>query len=176
MSKKIYALSAAGTLVGMLGIGAVYAQTTGGSTGTGATGPTGEAGQSSGELMEIRVTALRRSEPLLKAPAAITAISGDQLSERGIVTVQDLQDVVPRVQMTTTGNGVNIVIRGIQTTDTSAKGEQDIAFNVDGVSYGRGLERTTAFFDVERVEVLRGPQGTLYGQSSTGGAVNIITN
>jgi iron complex outermembrane receptor protein len=127
-------------------------------------------------LAEIVITAERRSEPLLKAPVTITAISGDQLAAKGIVSAEDLQNIVPGVTMNVSGNGPVIGIRGVQSTDTSAKGQQDIEFNIDGADAGRGLERSQAFFDLERVEVLRGPQGTLYGQSSTGGAVNVITN
>jgi iron complex outermembrane receptor protein len=128
-----------------------------------------------GTTGEIVVTAQKRSESILKAPIAITAIVGDELRNKGVNTVADLQDVVPGVSFQSTQDGINIGIRGVRSSDTSSKGEADIGFNVDGVYIGRGNARGTAFFDVERVEVLRGPQGTLYGRSTTGGAINLIT-
>jgi iron complex outermembrane receptor protein len=125
---------------------------------------------------EIIVTALRRSDSILKTPAAITAITGGDLRARGVVNLSSVQNVAPSVNIASGRDGLQIAIRGVTTTDTSSKGEQDIAFSVDGVNIGRGKARAGAFFDVDRIEVLRGPQGTLYGRSSTGGAINVITN
>lgn len=125
---------------------------------------------------EIVVTALRRSDSLLKTPAAITAIRGDELKTQGVNNLSDVQNVAPGLAVAGGRDGLQIAIRGVTTTDTSSKGEQDIAFSVDGMNIGRGKARSGAFFDIERVEVLRGPQGTLYGRSATGGAVNVITN
>ena len=124
----------------------------------------------------IIVTALKRSESILKVPAAITAIAGDELRNLGVNTVSDVQNVVPGVTIQSGQDGLNIGIRGVRASDTSSKGEADIGFNVDGVYIGRGNARGGAFFDIERVEVLRGPQGTLYGRSTTGGTINLITN
>ncbi len=127
-------------------------------------------------VQEVIVTATKRSESVLKVPAAISVIGGGDLKTAGVNTVTDLQNIVPGLSMTVGQDGVNIGIRGVTASDTSSKGEQDISFNVDGVYVGRGNARTSAFFDLERVEVLSGPQGTLYGRSSTGGAINLITN
>jgi len=145
-----------------------HAQSTEVATGT---EPAGDKG-----IVEVIITAQKRSEALSKAPIAVSAFSGNTLKSQGVVSVADLQNVAPAVSVGRDGFGVNVNIRGVTTTDTTSKGEQGIAFNVDGVPLGRPSEQGLAFFDVQRVEVLRGPQGTLYGKSSTGGAINVISN
>jgi iron complex outermembrane recepter protein len=124
----------------------------------------------------VIVTAQKRSEAVTKAPIAISAFSGANLKASGVVSVADVQNVAPSVSIGNDGYGVNLNIRGVTTTDTRSKGEQGVSFSVDGVPIGRPSEQGVAFFDTQRVEVLRGPQGTLYGKSSTGGAINVITN
>ncbi len=128
------------------------------------------------DIVEVVVTAQKRSEGINKTPLAITAYTGDTLKSEGVVSVADLQNIAPSVEISHGGFGVGIEIRGVTTTDMTSKGEQGISFNVDGVPIGRPTEMQLAFFDLGRVEVLRGPQGTLYGKSSTGGAINVITN
>ncbi len=128
------------------------------------------------QLQEIVVTATKRSESVEKIPEAISVIGGNDLKTEGIYSVSDLQNVAPGVNIGRDTFGVNINIRGVTTTDTTSKGEQGIAYNVDGIFMGRPREQGLALFDIDRIEVLRGPQGTLYGQSSTGGAINVITN
>lgn len=125
---------------------------------------------------EIIVTAAKRAESALKVADALTVLSGEDLKDRGIDSAADIQNLVPNVNISTGRDGLQIAVRGVSTTDTSSKGSQDIAFNIDGAYVGRGFARSGAFFDIGRVEVLRGPQGTLYGRSSTGGAVNVITH
>ena len=127
-------------------------------------------------IQEVIVTARKVGEPISKTPIAITAVTGDDLKTNGITNVSEIGDLVPNVIMGRDGFGVNISIRGVTTTDQTSKGTQGIGFNVDGVPIGRPLEQGLSFFDIERVEVLSGPQGTLYGTSTTGGAINIITN
>ena len=127
-------------------------------------------------LEEVVVTAEKKSESAERAPVALSAFGGDTLKAAGIVSIADIQDVAPGVTMGRDNFGVNINIRGVTSTDNTSKGDQGIAFNVDGIPIGRPIEEGLAFFDVSRVEVLRGPQGTLYGKSSTGGAINVITN
>lgn len=127
-------------------------------------------------IEEVVVTAQKKTELASKTPIALTAYSGETLKAEGVVSVSDLQNLAPSVNIGRDGFGVNVNIRGVTTTDTTSKGEQGISFNVDGVAIGRPTVQGLSFFDVERVEVLRGPQGTLYGKSSTGGAINIITN
>ncbi|HET6554694.1 MAG TPA: TonB-dependent receptor plug domain-containing protein, partial [Dyella sp.] len=136
----------------------------------------GDAGAAPVELEEIIVTAQKTSESASKTPIALSVYSGEELAQRGVVSVSDLQNIAPAVNVDRTPFGVNINIRGVTTTDNTSKGSQGVAFTVDGVPIGRPAEIGLSFLDVQRVEVLRGPQGTLYGKSSTGGAVNVISN
>ena len=129
-----------------------------------------------GMLEEVVVTAEKKSELASKTPVALSAFNGDTLKTAGIVSVADIQNIAPGVSMGRDNFGVNINIRGVTSTDNTSKGDEGIAFNVDGIPIGRPIEEGLSFFDVDRVEVLRGPQGTLYGKSSTGGAINVITN
>lgn len=123
----------------------------------------------------IIVTALKRSQSVDSVPQAISVVGGDSLETLGVENVADLANVMPGVNIGRGRDGVDISIRGVTTTDTTSKGEQGIGFNVDGVYVGRPYMQGVAFFDIDRVEVLRGPQGTLYGKSTTGGAINVIT-
>jgi iron complex outermembrane receptor protein len=127
-------------------------------------------------LEEVLVTAQKVTEMASKTPLALGAHAGESLKERGINSVSDLQDIETSVNVGRSPAGVTLSIRGVTTTDNTSKGDQGIAFNIDGIPVGRPREMGLAFFDLERVEVLRGPQGTLYGKSSTGGAINLITN
>jgi iron complex outermembrane receptor protein len=141
-----------------------------GAAATPADGPATDA------LPEVVVTAEKKTELASKTPVALSAFNGDTLKNAGIVSVADIQDIAPGVSMGRDNFGVNINIRGVTSTDNTSKGDEGIAFNVDGIPIGRPIEEGLSFFDLDRVEVLRGPQGTLYGKSSTGGAINVITN
>jgi iron complex outermembrane receptor protein len=128
------------------------------------------------EIQEIIVTAQKTRTVASKTPIALSVYSGDALKEQGVVSVTNLQNIAPSLSVGSAAHGVNIAIRGVATTDVTSKGDQGIVFTVDGAPVGRPQEMGLSFFDIERVEVLRGPQGTLYGRSSTGGAINVITN
>jgi len=134
------------------------------------------ADPSDGGLPEVIVTAEKQSEAASKTPVALTVMSGDDLQNKGVVSILNLSDYTPSVNVSQDGFGFNINIRGVTTTDSTSKGTPGIAFTIDGITIARPIEEGLAFFDVSRVEVLRGPQGTLYGAASTGGAINIITN
>ncbi len=183
LTARVLTSSAAAILVALPSQGVAQTAPLANGSGDGAVGPQSQTGGAATPspadpealTTDIVVTANKRSESLLRVPAAITALTGDNLRTQGINNVQDLQNVVPSVSINAGRDGATVAIRGVQTTDTSSKGEQDVAFNIDGVYVGRGNARGAAFFDIDRVEVLRGPQGTLYGRSSTGGAINIIT-
>jgi iron complex outermembrane receptor protein len=127
-------------------------------------------------LEEVVVTAMKRETVLQDTPVALTVLDGDTLQDAGIQSINDLQNIAPSVQINASPFGSVINIRGVTTTDNTSKGDQGIAFNVDGITVGRPRESGAAFFDVNRIEVLRGPQGTLYGKSTTGGVINVISN
>jgi iron complex outermembrane receptor protein len=127
-------------------------------------------------LEEITVTAERRSENLEKTPLAITALSADTLDARGISTADDLNQLVPGLAVSRTGISAQIGIRGVVSTNDTEVGDPAVAFNVDGVYLARSRGALAALFDIDRIEVLRGPQGTLYGRNATAGSINVITN
>jgi iron complex outermembrane receptor protein len=131
------------------------------------------------QLEEVVVTATKVATEASKTPIALSVYSDEALKKDGIVNIDTLGNISPSVNIAfggpTGARGANVAIRGVYTTDNTSKGEQAISFNLDGVPIGRPQVMQMAFYDIERVEVLRGPQGTLYGKSSTGGAINVIT-
>lgn len=127
------------------------------------------------DTQDIIVTAQKVSSTASRTPVALSVFSGQALQDQGVNNVQNLGALAPGLVVGNAAQGVNIAIRGVQSTDYTSKGEQSNAFNLDGIPIGRPQVAGLAFFDLERVEVLRGPQGTLYGKSSTGGAINVIT-
>src|SRR5580698_2320693 len=131
----------------------------------------------SGELAEIVVTALKRSEPLSRAPLAVSALSQNELTAAGVLGLQDLTAATPSVEMkmVAVDDSLEITVRGITNNDFNPGGSPAVATYVDGIYLARTQGLNGDLFDVERVEVLRGPQGTLYGRNSTGGNVNIVT-
>jgi len=126
---------------------------------------------------EIIVTAQKREERISKTALAISALSANQLRDAGATSVRDLTSVAPNVEVSTVGpaNSIMIAARGIFNADFNPAGNPAISTYVDGVYIGRTAGLGGAFYDLERVEVLRGPQGTLYGRNSTGGNINVIT-
>lgn len=124
---------------------------------------------------DIIVTATRFETLASKTPIALTAVSGDALRTAGITNPTNLGDQVPSV-MINRNNGLQITIRGVTSSDGTEKGDPSAAFMMDGVYIARQQAQETSFYDISRVEVLRGPQGTLYGRNTTAGAVNLITN
>ena len=126
----------------------------------------------------VTVTAEKRAEDVQKVPIAISAISGDMLDTSGIIGTQDLGMHVPSLRFATgvTGGENVITLRGFSSQNTTSGGDSPVAYSVDGVTMARTTAVDPEFFDVNRIEVLRGPQGTLYGRNSVGGAINIVTN
>lgn len=134
-----------------------------------------EPGQSTGVLEEVVVTAQHRAENLQEVPIAVTAISSGTLKNVGIEVTRDLPQMVPSVQFTRSGPSGLFFVRGVGTTNAAAGEEGANAFYVDGVYLGDLSQTVNRFNNIERVEVLKGPQGTLFGRNTTGGMVHIIT-
>jgi iron complex outermembrane receptor protein len=134
-----------------------------------------ETAAQDGGLEEIVVTAQRREENLQRAAIAVSAVTGDTLAEQSITQATDLTRVVPALQVAPAASFTQIYLRGVGTFGANAFAEQAVAFNVDGVYLSRPAAPAGMFYDLERVEVLKGPQGTLYGRNASGGAVNVIT-
>jgi iron complex outermembrane receptor protein len=127
------------------------------------------------QLEEIVVTAQRKSENIQKVPIAITAVSGRQLSEHGETTTLSLIDSVPNLTLNSGGTIVNPYLRGVGTNGSDPNDEQSVATYIDGVYIGSPLGNVFAFNDIDRIEVLKGPQGTLFGRNATGGVIQIVT-
>ena len=129
-------------------------------------------------LEEIIVTAQKRETTLQSEPLAVSAFTGEDIVRAGGVDANVLGYMVPNLHVgeETNRDGLSMTIRGVSGTDVRNASDPTTAFHVDGSYVPRLSGAQAYFFDVERVEVLRGPQGTLYGRNSTAGVVNVITN
>lgn len=135
-----------------------------------------ETGQEEG-LTDIIVTAQRRSENLQRAAVAVTAITSETLRDAGVSRPQELTSVVPSLQVVSSaGPYALFYLRGVGNFNGNALSDSALAFNFNGVYIGRPSSTTGYFYDLERVEVVKGPQGTLYGRNATGGAINVISH
>ncbi|WP_206244868.1 TonB-dependent receptor [Novosphingobium terrae] len=126
-------------------------------------------------LQDIIVTAQRRSENLQKTALAVSAVAGDVLVRQSVTQATDLTRLVPALQVAPAASYTQIYLRGVGSFGANAFAEQGVAFNMDGVYLSRPAAPAALFYDLERMEVLKGPQGTLYGRNASGGAVNVIT-
>ena len=128
---------------------------------------------------EVIVTAKKREQSIYDVPVAISAFQGTELAKQGIVDLTDVGKFVPNLNVTGFSAGhtssVNPFIRGIGLQDHLITTDPGVSVYVDGVYLGRQVGQNWNLNNIERVEVLRGPQGTLYGRNSIGGAINIIT-
>jgi iron complex outermembrane receptor protein len=143
-----------------------------------ASGPTPAPAEQSdgGNDQEIIVTAQKREQNVQDVPLSVTAVSGERLAEAGVSDISTLQKLAPGLQFGQSGNDARPAIRGARTESISNQTDPIISFFVDGIYRSRTSQALAAFVDVNRVEVLRGPQGTLYGRNSFGGAINLISN
>lgn len=131
--------------------------------------------QDDAALEEIVVTAEKREASLQDVPMAITAITGETIENMAIDDMMDLYVQTPGMSFSRAGGEAQIYIRGIGTDAFGVTIDPSVAVHLDGVYLGRPQMGLAQFLDVERVEVLKGPQGTLYGRNATGGAINIIS-
>ncbi len=145
---------------------------------TGYLSATQAIGQNEGfALEEVVVTAQKREEAYTDVPLAVSAFSGEVLDMAKVGEFQDLVQVSPSLTFNQTGDmrGVGILVRGIGTTAFQTAVEPTVSTVVDGVTMGRTVQFLSDLNDIERVEVLRGPQGTLFGKNASAGLINIIT-
>src|SRR3984893_9748844 len=130
------------------------------------------------ELSEVVVTAQRQSERSHDVPIALTAVSGDELHDRGIRQAADITSLVPNMLLNLPWGPEaqpSFTLRGVTTTDYSQNQSSNIAMYVDEVCNAVGPVQALQISDMDRLEVLRGPQGTLYGKNATGGAISIYS-
>lgn len=125
-------------------------------------------------LEEVLVTAQKREQSLRDVPISVNTLSGAKLEAAGISSVERMSDYIPSFNMTQTGIGTTISIRGIS-SGVNQGFEQSAAMFVDGLHFGRAQLSRTPLLDIERVEVLRGPQSILFGKNSTAGAISITS-
>lgn len=134
------------------------------------TGPVAAA-----QLEEIIVTAEKRESSVQRTAIAITAVSGEEIANQSRTSLDEVLRAAPAVQIQSTGSGPGIFVRGVGTNDLGF-GDSSVNFNIDGVYQQDPTPALAGIFDIARVEVLRGPQGTLYGRNATAGSLNVITN
>jgi len=132
----------------------------------------------SGTLEVIVVTAQKRAENLQSVPVAVTAITGASIESRQITNIQGLANSLPNVQINSFSNSPDsavFTIRGVGVNDADPYVGTTVSVVVDGVPVGVNTAALATLFDIDRVEVLRGPQGTLFGANTTGGVINVVT-
>jgi iron complex outermembrane receptor protein len=160
------ALICGGSLIALALSGAAYAQDAADSTAVDDRG-----------IADIVVTAERISQTAQKAALPISVVSSDDLLRQNITRPEDLSRAVPALSGSNGGGPYSVFfVRGVGNSTLNAYSDPGIAFNYDGVYIGRPSSTSGVFYDLQRVEVLKGPQGTLYGRNATGGAINVIPN
>lgn len=124
---------------------------------------------------EIIVTAQKREERLQDIPLAVSVVGGEAVANNGGITLENAQYLVPSLNFRKAGTSLNqaLFLRGVGTINFSIAAEPSVAAVLDGVVLSRAGEGFTDLFDVERIEVLRGPQGTLFGKNASAGVVSI---
>ncbi|QCI11743.1 TonB-dependent receptor [Pseudomonas putida] len=135
------------------------------------------ASQAAPALKKITVTATRREESLQKVPVAVTVVDGEQLEREGRANISTIVQEIPTLnyRSSSSNKDSSLFVRGIGTISTSPGVEPSVATVVDGVVFARPGQSTLDLLDVDRIEVLRGPQGTLFGKNASAGVLNIVT-
>lgn len=159
----------------LIGTGAVALLWTGSAVAQTETEPQEDA--SARRLESIVVTAQKRAEDVQDVPIAITALSSSTLEKQRVTDVTSLDNLVPGLRIAAADAAANpkIFIRGAGLNDFNPTSSSGVGLYADGVYIGSPLAQFSTFYDLDRVEVLRGPQGTLYGRNTTGGAINVIS-
>ncbi len=141
-------------------------------------GPAAQSVAAENVMEEIIVTATKREASIQDVPIAISAFSGEDLKSRGVQDLKDLQQIAPSLSVydsNSSSNGGTLRIRGVGTTGNNAGLEAAVGTFVDGIYRPRSGQVFTDLVDIDRVEILRGPQGTLFGKNTSAGALHIIT-
>jgi iron complex outermembrane receptor protein len=162
----VFALSIAAALSGI-------SQSSAQSSATAAPAP--GASSSGDQLADVVVTAQRVSQSLQQVPIAVTAVSGHDAEIRGLDSVESLSTSIPALDVHIQGTAPSIFLRGIGTDQGTPNVEQSVALYVDGVYYPNATANVFTFNNIDRIEVLKGPQGTLFGRNATGGVIQIVT-
>ncbi|NVJ49997.1 MAG: TonB-dependent receptor [Gammaproteobacteria bacterium] len=125
----------------------------------------------------VVITATKIKTELMETPVAVTALSQSQLNRSGVTDARDIGNLVPNmdVSFSPSDSGVQMTMRGVSSNNFTELGDPSVGFHVDGVYSPRPQGAMALMYDLERLEVLRGPQGTLYGRNATAGSVNLIT-
>lgn len=139
------------------------------------TAPADAEGSNIQMLDEIQVTAERRSQNLQKVPIAATVITAEDIDRRGLHNLHDMMQAAPSVSVNQVNRSLYINIRGVGIAQTAPTSSPGIAFYIDGQLVPQEQSISQSFYDLQSIEVLRGPQGTLTGQNSTGGALYVRT-
>ena len=128
-------------------------------------------------LEEVIITAQKREQTLQEVPVSVSAFSGDFIQEAGVQDIRDIAGLTPNLSIKTRSETeTTVFMRGIGSLAPGIGADPAVGIFIDGMSASRGTNATAAFFDVERVEVVKGPQGTLFGRNASAGAISIITN
>ena len=129
------------------------------------------------DVEEVIVTATKRETNLMETPLAVSVITQEQMALQGLSRISDLSSLVPNLVVGNSGedSGGSIAIRGVSSNNYTELGDPTVAIHVDGMYTPRAQAALALAHDIERIEVLRGPQGTLFGRNSTSGAVNVIS-
>ncbi len=134
------------------------------------------ASQADATGADIIVTAQKRGQRLQDVPLAVTALGSEQIANAGVQNITALQGIVSNTQVSAALGVTSVFLRGVGTNSVEVGSNPSIAYHVDGVYISRPRAQIVGFFDVDRVEVVKGPQGDLYGRNATGGSINVITN
>ncbi len=176
---------AGATSLGVIGIGASIAQTpptppTPAAVATPATAATAAnaaaAPPKAAGIETITVTAQRRAENPQEVPVSVSAVGGDQLADRAITDLSQMESMSAGFTFGRSGSDARPAIRGVRTENVAVNADTTIGFFVDGIYKSRAQQAMASFIDVDRVEIQRGPQGTLFGRNTFGGNISIITN
>ena len=138
--------------------------------------PAASAPAKATELQEVTVSAQKRVQSIQKTPMAVSAVSGEEIADKALNTVDAVLRSVPGVEVQGLAQGAQVYIRGVGSSIDPTFADPAVALMVDGAYLGRTESAVGGTYDIDHVEVLSGPQGTLYGRNASGGVVNVFTN